>query len=128
MVAFKINAQPHSVAAGGKPARSPRRRVLLSGMFHAITTSCAVGVRNLSCTGASIECDGVLKIGAEGVLRAAHLDCLCRVIWRKGNVYGVKFDQPLPNQLVLELHRVTEHDVKRAEAQAAKEWFQKLAR
>ena len=128
MVAFKINAQAHSLPAGGKPARSPRRRVLLSGMFHALTTSCPAGIRNLSCTGASIECHTVLKIGAEGVLHAAHLDRLCRVIWRKGNVYGVKFDQPLPNQLVLELHRVTEHDVKRAEVQAAKEWFQRVSR
>jgi|GEM_PF-3717700 len=127
MVAFKINGPAYVGAPGSKPARSPRRRVLMSGMFHSLTASCPASIRNLSCTGAAIECDGILSIGAEGVLQAAQLDSLCRVIWRKGNVYGLKFDQPLPNLLVLELHRVTESDVKRAEVQAAKEWFVQAA-
>lgn len=128
MVAFKINRPVQANVAGGKPPRSPRRRVLLSGTFHSLTTSCQAAVRNLSCTGASIDCDAPLKVGAEGVLQAGGLDCLCRVIWQKGNCYGIKFDEPLPNQLVLDLHRITETDVKRAEVQAAREWFQAAAR
>jgi hypothetical protein len=129
MVAFKINRPgPAPLAPGAKPARSPRRRVLMAGMFHSLTTSTRASVRNLSCTGAAIECDVPLKIGAEGVLQTDHIDCLCRVIWQKGRVYGIKFDQPLPNPVVLDLHRVTEQAVKQAEAQAAKEWFQAQAR
>jgi len=108
--------------------RSPRRRVLVSGMFHSLTTSCRAAVRNLSCTGASIECDVPVKVGAEGVLEAGQLDCLCRVVWHKGKVYGVKFDQPLPNAVVLELHRMTEADVKRAQTAAAKQWFEAQSR
>jgi hypothetical protein len=129
MIAFKINKQVAApAAAGAKPARSPRRRVLLRGMFHSLTSSTRAAVRNLSCTGAAITCDSPLKIGAEGVLQTDQIDCLCRVIWQKGDVYGIQFDQPLPNCVVLDLHRVTEHQVKRAEAQAAKEWFQAQAR
>jgi hypothetical protein len=129
MVAFKINRPGVVPAAGGaKPARSPRRRVLLRGMFHSLTDSTRASVRNLSCTGAAIACDSPLRIGAEGVLQADEIDCLCRVIWQKGDVYGIQFDEPLPNAMVLDLHRVTEHQVKRAEAQAAKEWFQAQAR
>jgi hypothetical protein len=132
MVAFKINRPAQSPLAGGpvqsplgsgKPARSPRRRVLLSGMFHSLTSSCQASVRNLSVTGAAIQCDVPLKVGAEGVLQVGRVDALARVIWQKGNVYGVQFDQPLHNQLVLDLHRITEEDLKRSQVQAAKEWF-----
>lgn len=129
MVSFKI-PKPDAVSglAAGKGGRSPRRRVLLTGMFHSLTSSAAASVRNLSCTGASIECEVPLKVGGEGVLEAGQLDALCRVVWTKGEVYGLKFDQPLPNCLVLELHRITESDVKRAQSTAAKEWFETQSR
>lgn len=123
MVAFKINRPAPYAPTSAKPVRSPRRRVVLSGTFQSVTSSWPAAVRNLSCTGASIECDGPLKIGAEGVLQCEHLDSLCRVVWQRGKVFGLKFDKPLHNSLVLELHRVTAHDVARAEIQAAKEWF-----
>jgi len=129
MAAFQVEGTDQgNTAPEGARARSPRRRVLLTGMFHSLTGSHRAAIRNLSCTGASISCDAPLKVGAEGVLQAAQLDCLCRVVWQKGQVYGVEFDEPLHNALVLELHRVTEHDVKRAESQAAREWFQAQAR
>ncbi|HLL59647.1 MAG TPA: PilZ domain-containing protein [Allosphingosinicella sp.] len=123
MVAFKINRPSQSYVAGGKSARSPRRRVLISGMFHSLTTSCQAAVRNLSVTGAAIDCEAPLKVGAEGVLQVGRVDALARVIWQKGQTYGIKFDKPLPNQLVLDLHRITEEDLKRSQVQAAKEWF-----
>lgn len=123
MVAFKINRPAQTSVAGAKPARSPRRRVLLSGMFHSLSTSCQAAVRNLSVTGAAVECDAPLKVGAEGVLQVGRVDALARVIWQKGHTYGIQFDEPLPNQLVLDLHRITEDDVKRSQVQDAKEWF-----
>jgi hypothetical protein len=97
-------------------------------MFHSLTSSHGVSIRNLSCTGAAIECEAPLKKGMEGVLAAEHLDCLCRVIWSKGKVHGLRFDQPLHNNVVLELHRITQDDVRRAETVAAKEWFEQQAR
>ncbi|HEY0114491.1 MAG TPA: PilZ domain-containing protein, partial [Allosphingosinicella sp.] len=128
MVAFKINRPGTAAPKPGSSSRSPRRRVLLSGTFHSITSSCPAEIRNLSCTGAAIKCDTALKVGAEGVLQAGFLDCLCRVIWQKGNVFGIKFDQPLHNNIVLDLHRVTEADVRRAQSSAAKEWFETQSR
>ena len=135
MVSFKINrptysgvSSPAYPAAGAVPPRSPRRRVLLNGMFHALTHSHRVNVRNLSCTGASIDCDVSLKKGLEGVLHAGGLDCLCRVIWSKGNIHGLKFDTPLHTSVVLELHRITQEQVQAAEKEAAKDWFINQAR
>ena len=122
-VSFKINRH-EAVVPGAKAPRSPRRRVLVTGMFQSLTTSCKAAVRNLSCTGASIECDVPVKVGAEGVLRAGELDCLCRVVWRKGQVYGIKFDQPLHNSVVLDLHKITESDIQREQSAAVKEWYE----
>lgn len=128
MVAFKINRPAPYAPPTAKPVRSPRRRVVLSGTFQSLTSSWPAAVRNLSCTGASIECDGPLKIGAEGVLRCDPVDSLCRVVWQKGKVFGLKFDKPLHNSVVLELHRITAHDVARAQTEAAKEWFHNSTR
>jgi hypothetical protein len=129
MVAFKINGPAGPAGLGGTGrSRSPRRRVLLTGTFHSLTSSWPAAVRNISCTGAAIECDGALKIGAEGVLEAERLDTLCRVVWQKGRVFGLAFDEPLPNCLVLDLHRITEADVQQANAAAAREWFEASAR
>lgn len=128
MVSFKINRPGTTPTAGSSSSRSPRRRVLLTGMFHSLTNSYRASIRNLSCTGAAIECDGPLKVGGEGVLQAEHLDALCRIIWSKGRLHGLSFDQPLPNAVVIELHRITHADVQRAESIAAKEWFDIQAR
>lgn len=108
--------------------RSPRRRVLLTGQFQSLTGTHNVAVRNLSNTGASISCDAELKLGSEGVLIAGGLDCLCEVIWNRGGIIGLSFDEPLPNSVVLELHRVTHADVKYANAAATREWYQRNAR
>lgn len=141
MVAFKIKGTGQNQASGGQlpasagqalgngaRARSPRRRVLLKGTFHSLTSSAPAGIRNLSCTGASIECDAPLKIGAEGVLNAGPLDCLCRVIWQKGKIFGLKFDLPLPNPVVIDLHRISEADVKHEQSVATRAWFETNAR
>ena len=120
--------------SGGSPQsehmapRSPRRRVLLTGQFQALTGTHRVAVRNLSNTGASITCDAELKLGSEGVLIAGGLDCLCQVVWNRGGIVGLRFDEPLHNSVVLELHRVTHADVKYADAVATREWYQRDAR
>lgn len=131
MVAFKINrsAYPGSTSpVGAKPPRSPRRRVLLKGVFQSLTTNFNVSVRNLSCTGASIECDAVLPRETRGVLAAQGLDQLCRVVWSRGRVHGLKFDEPLHVNTVLELHGITRDDVQAAEREEVKSWFEHNAR
>ncbi len=111
-----------------KAQRSPRRRVVLNGQFQSLTGTHNVAVRNLSNTGASINCAAELKLGSEGVLIAGGLDCLCRVVWHRGGIVGLSFDEPLHNSVVLELHRVTHADVKYADAVAAREWYQRDTR
>ncbi len=111
-----------------KAPRSPRRRVLLTGQFQSLTGTHKITVRNLSNTGASINCDGELKLGSDGVLMAGGLDCLCRVVWHRAGIFGLKFEEPLHSSVVLDLHRVSSDDVKYAERAATREWYQRDAR
>lgn len=111
-----------------KAPRSPRRRVLLTGQFQSLAGTHNVAVRNLSNTGASISCNAELKLGSEGVLIAGGLDCLCKVVWHRGGIVGLNFDEPLHSSVVLELHRVTHAHVEQATATATREWYQRDAR
>ncbi len=128
-VRFKVNRpatspndRPKAVRENGA-TRSPRRRVVVDGIFHSLTGTYRIGIKNLSCTGALIQCDQELKVGKEGVLQGEHIDHFCRVVWTDGSLYGLQFDNPLPMEVVLELHRITGEDNERAETEAAREWW-----
>ena len=129
MVHFKINHHPESPngrASAPREAarvRSPRRRVVIDGVFHALTGTYRIAIKNLSCTGALIQCDQPLKVGKEGVLEGKNLDHFCRIVWTDGRLYGLQFDTPLAMEVVLELHRITGEDVDRAATKAAEDWW-----
>lgn len=110
-------------AAAGTTARSPRRRVVIAGLIELIGGSHPVAIDNLSCTGARMRCSASLRIGAEAVLSAPGLDRFCRVVWGEGGSYGVEFDEPLDQNIVLKLHGVTRETVQRAELDSAREWY-----
>jgi hypothetical protein len=132
-VRFKVNRpaaspndRPKAVRENGT-TRSPRRRVVVDGIFHSLTGTFRIGIKNLSCTGALIQCGQALQVGKEGVLQGEHIDHFCRIVWTDGSFYGLQFDEPLPMDVVLELHRITGEDVERAETKAAEEWWRNHA-
>ncbi len=133
MVRFKINQQldsPNGRASAPREAgrtRSPRRRVVIDGIFHALTGTYRIAIKNLSCTGALIQCDQPLTVGKEGVLGGKNLDHFCRIVWTDGRHYGLQFDTPLAMDVVLELHRITGDDVDRAATKEAEEWWRSHA-
>lgn len=123
MVAFNIPGKATPIKAN--PVRSPRRRVLIEGSFQTLATTYPVAVRNLSCTGALIETttNAPLKAGSEGVLATRHVDCFCRIVWSRGNLHGIGFDQPLQQQVVLNIHSITQAEVEQAQIADAKAWW-----
>lgn len=108
--------------------RSPRRRVVLIGTVETLSGCTTVSLRNLSCTGAMVEADRAPEAGKEVILKAPGLDCFATVVWSDGRRCGLRFDEPLTQAQVLELHRVTPEVVRSAEARAAAEWFQSQGR
>lgn len=140
MVAFKINRPDYAGVMpaggkplgdrplGGKPARSARRRVLIGGQFHSVTSTYQVAIRNISTTGALIQADTAFTRGVAGVLNAPGLDRLCTVVWSRGRLHGLAFDEPLHPTVVLGLHGVTREDVAAAERETTRDWFEHKAR
>ena len=131
MVNFKIQ-HPDSPNDRSEPTRpnrvrSPRRRVVVDGTFQALTGTFRIAIRNLSCTGALIQCGQTLQVGKEGVLQGANIDQFCRIVWTDGSLYGLQFDEPLSMDVVLELHRITGDDVQRAASKAAEDWWRNHA-
>lgn len=109
--------------APGQMARSPRRRVILTGSLESVTGVQKVAVRNISCTGAMIEGTTVPPAGREVILKAGPLDCFSRVVWTEGNRCGLEFDEPIDMADVLALHGVTAEAAAQAERESAAEWF-----
>lgn len=103
--------------------RSPRRKVVLTGMLQSLAGTQQVSVRNLSATGALIEGTTVPPEGREVILKAGKLDCFCRVVWAEGNRCGLEFDEPIAMADVLELHGVTAEAARQASIEAAAEWY-----
>ena len=131
MVSFKIQRpdSPNDRSEPPRPnrVRSPRRRVVVEGTFQSLTGTYHIAIKNLSCTGALIQCGQPLQVGKEGVLQGAHIDQFCRIVWTDGTHYGLQFDEPLAMDVVLELHRITGDDVQRAASKAAEDWWRNQA-
>lgn len=133
MVHFKLDHHPESpngrasATREAARARSPRRRVVIDGVFQSLTGTYRIAIKNLSCTGALIQCDQPLKVGKEGVLESKQIDHFCRIVWTDGSLYGLQFDNPLQMDVVLDLHRITGDDIERAESKAAEEWWRNHA-
>ena len=103
--------------------RSPRRKTACKGVLETLHGPVRVAVRNISCTGALAEGEGVPAPGREGVLKAEGLELFCTVVWSDEERCGLAFDEPLTAQQVMELHRITPEAVRSAELKAAAECY-----
>ena len=108
--------------------RSPRRKVVFNGIVETMSSKIRVAVKNISCTGALVEGEGLPPPGRDVVLHAEDLELFCSVVWQEGERCGLHFDEQLSQAQVLELHRITPEAVHSAELKAAAEWFQSQAR
>jgi hypothetical protein len=81
--------------------RAPRHPMIWSGVLHHDFESTTVRVRNISATGAMIETDAPVRVGAEPTLelsRAATISCT--VAWAVGDQVGLRFDAPFDMSLL----------------------------
>ncbi len=108
--------------------RSPRRKVVFSGTIETLTGKIRVAVKNVSCTGALVEGEGLPPPGRDVVLHAEDLQLFASVVWQDGERCGLHFDEPLTQAQVLELHRITPAAVHSAELKAAAEWYNSQTR
>ena len=116
-------SDPAEYLNGSEVVRSPRRRTVFNGTLETLSSRARVAVRNISCTGAMVEGEAVPQPGRDLILKAETLDLFCSVIWSDGQRCGLRFDEPLSPEQVLELHRITPEKVRSAELKAAAEWY-----
>jgi hypothetical protein len=89
----KANASDHR--------RATRHPLIWSGTLHLDNQSTTVRVRNISSTGAMIECTETLTPGAEPVLQLNEEAALSATVqWVVGAQIGLKFHRPFDMQLL----------------------------
>lgn len=80
----------------GAEGRGERRHPLVwSGLLHHDYQSTPIRIRNISATGAMIECPQMLTVGSEPLLELGdELSVSAKVAWVLGDEAGLRFDRP----------------------------------
>ena len=89
-------APPEAQPVQGDDGRRERRHPLIwSGVVHHDYQSTPVRLRNISSTGALVECEEALRVGAEPLLDLGDAGTVfATVTWTVGDQAGLKFQQP----------------------------------
>lgn len=92
---FEAELDPE-ISHAGPEGRGERRHPLVwSGILHHDYQSTPIRIRNISATGAMIECSSVLTIGSEPLLELGdELSISAKVAWVHGDQAGLLFDRP----------------------------------
>ena len=81
--------------------REPRHPLIWSGTLHLENQSANVRIRNISATGALIECIVPVKVGDEPVLELNDEAAIASTVqWVVGSHVGVRFHRPFDMQLL----------------------------
>lgn len=62
-------------------------------------------ILNLSCNGAMVYSQELPQVGASVVLRCGPLDVLGTVMWAEQGRFGIQFDEPIPEEVVVGMRR-----------------------
>lgn len=85
----------------GEHRREPRHPLIWSGTLHLENQSTNVRIRNISSTGALVECLAPVEVGDEPVLELNDDAAIASTVqWVVGNHVGVRFHRPFDMQLL----------------------------
>jgi hypothetical protein len=94
-----------------------RARVALQAVVETVLGRSRGFILNLSCHGAMVQTERVLTRGVDLLLKCRQLDALGRVMWARDGLCGVEFDEPIEEELVIELRQVADEIARRARHQ-----------
>lgn len=87
--------------SGDEHRRDRRHPLIWSGLLHHDFQSTSCRLRNLSETGAMIECSAPLRVGAEPMLELGEsIQLNVTVAWVAGDTAGLRFSQPFDMALL----------------------------
>jgi hypothetical protein len=95
-VEFELSDEPAPESHDGPDGRRERRHPLVwSGLLHHDYQSTPVRIRNISASGAMIECGAPLRVGSEPLLELSEaLSVSATVTWVVGDQVGMRFHTP----------------------------------
>lgn len=105
--------------------RSPRASVLLPASVVTMDAYQYLDLVNLSATGAKLRGATIPAVGKQAMFRLDHFQVLCKVLWVKDNLCGIRFDEVIPPRLLAhfkEAGTATVGMLTPEEQQAAEEW------
>ena len=80
--------------------RSPRASVLLPASVVTMDAYQYLELLNLSATGAKLRGTTIPAVGKQAMFRLDHFQVLCKILWAKDNVCGVRFDEVIPPRVL----------------------------
>jgi hypothetical protein len=111
--------------AGEHRRESSRVRLYLPAKVQTTFDQGRAAIYNVSCTGAQVTLDAPPRMGSDLLLKSGSIDVLCTIVWVKGNVCGLEFDEPLSEEEVVSLRRLADNQSELQHAarnSAAKDW------
>src|SRR5688572_12232765 len=96
---------------GGKRAES-RARVAIEASLETVLGRSRGYLLNLSCHGAMMQTPSPPQRRADVVLRCGPLDVMGVVAWVQHERIGIEFDEPIPEDRVIELRRLADEAVR----------------
>jgi len=92
---FEADDQVQFEHSGPEARRDRRHPLVWSGLLHHDYQSTPVRIRNISETGAMIDCPALLTVGSEPLLEFGEgVSLSSKVAWALGDQAGLRFDKP----------------------------------
>ncbi len=112
---------------GIRRRRDSRLRTDIPAKLITLSSAPSVKLRDLSQTGAQIECPEPLSIGSEALLNWLHFEAFGTVQWNHPPFAGLEFDEPLPEEVVLSTREKIDRgevlNTAKAAEKAAHNWY-----
>jgi len=106
---FEAGIEPQAQHSGAEGRGERRHPLVWSGQLHHDYQTTSIRIRNISATGAMIECSAMLTVGSEPLLELGEeLSVSAKVAWVLGDGAGLRFNRPFDL-----------HDLARARPQVA---------
>lgn len=106
--------------------RAPRASVLLPASVVTMSAYRYLEVVNISPTGAKLRGSPIPEIGKTAMFRLEGFQLLCKVVWARDNLCGVRFEELIPPRVLATLREAGNTAklgmLTPSEQQAADEW------
>ena len=96
------------LASHGHKRVEARARVAIEARLQTVLGNASAYLLNLSCHGAMVQTEKLPQRGSDVVLKCGPLDALGIVAWVSNEHFGLEFDEPVAEHLVIELRCIAD--------------------